>query len=63
MASEMTGEQSRRKEVVDNLNWGSLRDWSQLVRLPTAFTLVSNCIVAAILSTGSIAPLVPSFLL
>lgn len=57
MASEMTGEQSRRKEVVDNLNWGSLRDWSQLVRLPTAFTLVSNCIVAAILSTGSIAPL------
>lgn len=32
----------------DQLNWGTLRDWGQLVRLPTSFTLLSNSLAAAI---------------
>jgi 4-hydroxybenzoate polyprenyltransferase len=37
---------------VDQLQWGTLRDWGQLVRLPNAFTLFSDCAAAAIVARG-----------
>ena len=36
----------------DRLSWGGLRDWSQLVRLPNVFTVLSDTLAAAILVTG-----------
>lgn len=46
-------EQSRsRRFDVDNLAWGNLGDWMQLVRLPNVFTLLSDCVAAAIVATG-----------
>ncbi len=47
----MSGSRGRsddRQPAIDELHWGDLRDWAQLVRLPTVFTLVSNCLAAAI---------------
>lgn len=41
---------------VDELRWGRLADWAQLVRLPNLFTLLSNCAAATILSVGAIGP-------
>ncbi len=48
----------------DDLRWGSLADWSQLVRLPAVFTLISNCIVTTIITVGKFEPwtaIVPIF--
>ncbi len=57
MGSESVGEPSRQREFeVDDLQWGTLRDWGQLVRLPNVFTLVSDCIVAAIVAAGQLGP-------
>lgn len=50
------GERPRRT-AVDRLHWGSLADWSQLVRLPTAFTLLADVLAASIVAVGGIAPL------
>ncbi len=41
---------------IDELRWGALGDWVQLVRLPAVFTLLSNCIAAAIISVGDLMP-------
>ncbi len=46
-----------QKEDIDRLQWGQLRDWVQLVRFPTAFTLLSNSLVAALLAAHSWRPL------
>lgn len=40
----------------DRLQWGSLRDWGQLVRLPNVFTLFSDCIAAGILAGSYLLP-------
>lgn len=47
-------ESGSRHSDVDELRWGRLIDWVQLVRLPNAFSVVSNCIVAAVVTVGSI---------
>lgn len=40
----------------DELAWGGLRDWAELVRLPNVFTVLSDSLTAAILvSSGPIA--------
>lgn len=47
---EVEGQPSRRRNhpTIDRLQWGDVGDWAQLVRLPTVFTLLSNCLAAAI---------------
>ncbi len=47
----------RRDIDADQLHWGRLQDWMQLVRLPNVFTLVADCIVAAIVAVGLTWPL------
>ncbi|QDV27260.1 UbiA family prenyltransferase [Aureliella helgolandensis] len=42
---------------IDRLQWGTLRDWGQLVRLPNTFTLFSDCLAAAIVAGSRFAPL------
>lgn len=41
----------------DHLQWGSLRDWCQLVRLPNVFTLFSDCIAAAVVAGSLVWPI------
>ncbi len=48
MANELSGEGKLDSTDLDRLHWGTLRDWAQLVRLPTVFTLFSDCLAAAI---------------
>jgi 4-hydroxybenzoate polyprenyltransferase len=52
-------EESRVKvrPKIDSLEWGSLRDWAQLVRLPNVFTLLSDTTAAAVVASGAILPL------
>lgn len=45
-----TADKPNRQFAVDRLQWGTIGDWIQLVRLPTAFTLLSNCLAAAIVA-------------
>lgn len=45
----------------DELKWGRLTDWMQLVRLPAIFTLITNCIAASIISVGDLSPLTATF--
>lgn len=52
----MEGSKSRQLLDVDQLRWGRVSDWAQLVRLPNLFTLLSNCAAATILSVGAIGP-------
>lgn len=40
----------------DELQWGRLRDWAELVRLPNVFTVLSDSLAAAILVTGGTLP-------
>ncbi len=47
----------RRRFDIDNLAWGKLGDWLQLVRLPNVFTLLSDCLAAAIVAAGLAWPL------
>lgn len=42
---------------IDQLQWGRLEDWTQLVRLPAVFTLISNTIAASILTLTFLRPL------
>jgi 4-hydroxybenzoate polyprenyltransferase len=42
---------------IDHLDWGTARDWGQLVRLPNVFTLISNCLAAAVVATGNLLPI------
>ncbi len=46
-----------RDVVADELQWGTLRHWAQLVRLPNVFTLFSDCIAAAVVATHLAWPL------
>lgn len=41
----------------DSLDWGTIKDWGELVRLPAAFTLISNCLAAAIVAGSQWLPL------
>lgn len=41
-----------RQFDADNLAWGDLRDWMQLVRLPNVFTLLSDCVAAGVVAVG-----------
>jgi 4-hydroxybenzoate polyprenyltransferase len=45
---------SRESLQVDELKWGRAADWLQLIRLPNVFTVLSNCIAAAIISVGEL---------
>lgn len=45
-----------RSETLDSLNWGSWTDWAQLVRLPNAFTVISDSFAAAIIVGSGLAP-------
>lgn len=38
-----------RQIEVDRLEWGRLRDWAELVRLPNVFTVVSDSVAAALI--------------
>jgi 4-hydroxybenzoate polyprenyltransferase len=49
-----------RQLDVDELNWGTLSDWAQLVRLPNAFTLVSNTVAAGLVVGSYLLP-APAF--
>lgn len=46
----------------DELQWGRMRDWAELVRLPNIFTVLSDSIAAAILVTGGGLPWVTTLL-
>lgn len=48
---------TRQAAEIDELQWGTLRDWAQLVRLPNVFTLFSDCIAAAIVAGSLLLPL------
>jgi len=48
-------EQSRLTGI-DDLKWGKLGDWLQLVRLPAVFTLLSNSLAATIIAVGELLP-------
>ena len=50
--------QSSRQRIreIDELKWGRLGDWAQLVRLPALFTLLSNCLAATIVAVGTLQP-------
>ncbi len=37
---------------MDHLHWGRWQDWLQLIRLPNVFTLLADCIAAAIVAVG-----------
>ncbi|MEO8270278.1 MAG: UbiA family prenyltransferase, partial [Aureliella sp.] len=41
-----------REFDADDLRWGEFSDWMQLVRLPNVFTLLSDCVAAAIVASG-----------
>lgn len=56
MASDRSASASGTHDL-DRLQWGDLRDWAQLVRLPTVFTLFSNCIAASIVAGAMLSPL------
>ncbi len=47
---------------LDDLRWGTLSDWAQLVRLPNSFTLISDT-TAASLIVGSYLMPIPAFVL
>ena len=49
--------ESARELTIDRLHWGSLNDWGQLVRLPNVFTLISDCVAAAVVTGTLIWPL------
>lgn len=52
----------REQAELDQLHWGTLGDWAQLVRLPNSFTLISDT-TAASLIVGSFLMPVPAFAL
>jgi 4-hydroxybenzoate polyprenyltransferase len=47
----MTSKERTRlaSDEIDDLKWGTLRDWGQLVRLPNSFTLISDTVAAALI--------------
>ncbi len=57
MSQEVTSERPSRSVDIDELHWGTLQDWAQLVRLPNIFTLLSNSLAAAVVATGQFLPL------
>ena len=50
--SARRGKSRDRQFDAYNLAWGELRDWLQLVRLPNVFTLLSDCVAAAVVAVG-----------
>ena len=57
MSDQSADSEDRQLPAIDRLQWGKLRDWVQLIRLPTSFTLISNVIAAAVVATGNLQPL------
>jgi 4-hydroxybenzoate polyprenyltransferase len=57
MEQPVTQSESKRELQIDRLHWGSLQDWAQLVRLPNVFTLISDCVAAAVVTGTLIWPL------
>lgn len=58
-------EGNEKAAELDDLAWGSLKDWGQLVRLPTVFTLLSNCAAATVVAGSLFSPVlavIPTFL-
>ncbi len=55
-----TREESPRRErlEIDELQWGTLRDWGQLVRLPNSFTLISDTVAAALIVGSQLLPII-----
>ena len=49
-------DQRERLLHADELSWGGLRDWAELVRLPNIFTVLSDTLAAAILVSGGLLP-------
>lgn len=47
----------------DDLQWGRMRDWAELVRLPNVFTVLSDSLAAAILVSGGMLPWATSVLI
>ncbi len=41
---------------LDELRWGSLSDWAQLVRLPNSFTLISDTVAASLIVGSYLMP-------
>ena len=63
MDNSTSRERKLREEVeLDELHWGTLGDWAQLVRLPNSFTLISDT-TAACLIVGSYLMPIPVFIL
>lgn len=63
MDSSTNHERKLHEELdIDELNWGTLSDWAQLVRLPNSFTLISDT-TAASLIVGSYLMPVTAFVL
>ncbi len=54
--TEANADRGQAKESIDQLQWGTLRDWGQLVRLPNVFTLISDCVAAAVVAVGVALP-------
>ncbi len=48
--------QDQNTDVIEDLRWGTLKDWAELVRLPNIFTVLSNSMAAAILTSGTTIP-------
>ena len=57
MNSSTGREQKLRGDAeVDELQWGSLSDWAQLVRLPNSFTLISDTTAASLIVGSYLMP-------
>ncbi len=54
---QQTDGSSRVPVELDALQWGRLNDWAQLVRLPNAFTLISNTVAAALVAGSWLQPI------
>ncbi len=52
----------RDEADLDELHWGTLGDWAQLVRLPNSFTLISDTTAASLIIGSYLMP-VPAFVL
>ncbi len=46
----------REEADLDDLRWGTLGDWAQLVRLPNSFTLISDTTAAALIAGSFLMP-------
>ena len=63
MDNSTSRERKKPEEAdLDELRWGTLGDWAQLVRLPNSFTLISDTTAASLIVGSYLLP-VPAFVL